>query len=117
MCVYWGKEALRDPGSNGVAFEISAVSGELLEMNVGNSSGCKGLPLIKDLDKLLAISDSEFLNDSDAQRDDLLAHYTVNPSLITPEAKRLGLMLATNTFSHLRSPKAHAVTNAPQLKK
>jgi len=77
ICAYWGKRALRDPGSNGLAFKISAVSGELLEMNAGNFCGCKGLPLIKDLTNLLAISDEEFLKDSDAERSNLVARFAV----------------------------------------
>jgi len=80
MSIYWGNPELRDPGSNGVAFEISAISGELLEMNVGNASGCKGLPLIHDLDKLLAISDEEFLKYSDAERSNLVTRFVNLPS-------------------------------------
>jgi hypothetical protein len=75
MCAYWGTPQLRDPGSNGFAFKISAVSGELLELNVGNASTCKGLPLIKDLDKLLAISDEEFLKYSPLERSNLVVRF------------------------------------------
>jgi hypothetical protein len=76
MYAYWGNPQLRDPGSNGFAFEISAVSGELLELNVGNASTCKGLPLIKDLDKLLAISDEEFQKYSAEERTNLVARFS-----------------------------------------
>jgi hypothetical protein len=72
ICAYFGKRELRDPGSNGFAFLISSVTGELLEMNVGNSSTCKGLPLIKNLDKLAAIPDGEFLKYSSLERSNLL---------------------------------------------
>jgi hypothetical protein len=106
--VYWGKPALRDPGSNGIAFKISAVSGELLEMNVGNASGCKGLPLIHDLNKLLAISDEEFLKYSDADRSNLVARFAICPSMIKPEVMNLSLVLTTNNFA---GTKAHR--NAP----
>jgi hypothetical protein len=75
MCVYWGEPMLRDPGSNGLAFEISAVSGELLELHAGNASGCKRLPLLKDLGKLLAISDKEFLTYSTLDRSNLLVNF------------------------------------------
>ena len=103
MYAYWGKHALRDPGSNGVAFEISAVSGELLEMNVGNASGCKGLPLIKDPDKLLAISDEEFLKYSDVERSNLVVKFATCPSLITPEVMNLSLVLTTNNFARTKA--------------
>jgi hypothetical protein len=76
MCAYWGTPQLRDPGSNGFAFEVSAVSGELLELNVGNASTCKGLPLIKDLNKLLAISDEEFLKYSAEERSNLVVRFS-----------------------------------------
>ncbi len=78
MAACWGESALRDPGSNGFAFLISSVTGELLEMNVGNASTCKGLPLIKgeDLNKLLAISDDEFLKYSDLERSNCLVRFT-----------------------------------------
>ena len=99
ICAYWGKHALRDPVSNGVAFEISAVSGDLLEMNVGNASGCKGLPLIHDLDKLIAISDEDFLKYSDVERSNLVARFATSPSLITPEVMNLSLVLTTNNFT------------------
>jgi len=72
MAACWGKSALRDPGSNGFAFSISSVTGELLEMNVGYASTCKGLPLLKDLGRLLAISDDEFLKYSTLERSNLL---------------------------------------------
>lgn len=75
---YWGKPALRSPGASGMSFEVSAVTGQLLELNMGNKSGCKDLPLLKDLDKLLAVSDAEFLKLSDAERTDLIHRFTVN---------------------------------------
>ena len=74
--IYWGKPELRDPSSNGIALEISAVSGDMLELNVGNASGCKGLPLVKDMDKLLAIPDSEFLKYSDQERSNLVVRFS-----------------------------------------
>lgn len=84
ISAYYGKPALRDPGSNGVAMEISAFSGELLELNAGNASGCKGLPLIKDLDKLLTISDEQFLKYSDTDRSNLVTKYVSLPSQLIP---------------------------------
>jgi hypothetical protein len=80
MSVYWGNRLLRDPGINGFAFEISAVSGQLLEMNVGNACGCKGLPLLKleEFSKLLAITDEEFLKMSDTERTNLLYNFANN---------------------------------------
>jgi len=78
MVAYWGEPALRDPGSNGFAFKISSVTGELLEMNVGNASTCKGLPLMKDIDlgNLMAISDEKFLKYSTLERSNLLVRFT-----------------------------------------
>ena len=73
---YWGKPSLRDPGSNGFAFKISAVSGELLELNVGNVATCKWLPLIKNLDKLVAISDADFLKYSSLDRSNLVVSFS-----------------------------------------
>jgi hypothetical protein len=88
-----------------VAFEISAVSGELLELNAGNASGCKGLPLIKDLDKLLAISDEEFMKYSDTERSYLVARFVNLPSQ----------MIATVTNLDYWFPQTNypAVTNVP----
>ncbi|HTY87275.1 MAG TPA: hypothetical protein VMB80_07410 [Candidatus Acidoferrum sp.] len=103
MYAYWGKPALRAPGTNGMAFEISAVSGELLEMNVGNASGCGGLPLIKDFEKLGGISDEEFLKYSDVERSNLVVKFATCPSLITPEAMNLGLVLTTNRFARTKA--------------
>lgn len=98
MSVYWGKPALRDPGSGGVAFLISAVSGALLELNAGNTCGCKDLPLIKNLKKLTAIPDEEFQKYSDTERSNLLVQFTTCPSLITPKEMAMGLDLTTNGF-------------------
>lgn len=80
----WGGRSIRDPGSNGIAFEVSAISGELLELNMGNAAGCKGLPLVKenDLDKLLSISDNEFQKYSDVDRSNLVVRYS---TYVTPE--------------------------------
>ncbi len=82
--VYWGKTNpaldIRDSGAHGMGFEVSAVSGQLLEMNVGMASGCKGLPLLKleEFPKLLAITDEEFLKMSDSERTNLLYRFGNN---------------------------------------
>ncbi len=70
----WGRPLLRDPGTNGVAMKISAVSGDLLELNAGIFSGGH-FPLIKDLDKLLTIPDEEFLKFSDMERSNLVVQF------------------------------------------
>lgn len=75
MYVYWGTSQLRETGSGGVAFEISAVSGDLLELNAGKACGCQGLPLLKEPEKLLAISDREFLEYSTLERSNLLVQF------------------------------------------
>jgi hypothetical protein len=95
MVACWGEPALRDPGSNGFAFKISSVTGELLEMNVGNASTCKGLPLIKDLDKLLAISDEEFLKMSPLEKSNPIVQFTAVHYLASVEP----LHSATNVSS------------------
>ncbi len=82
---YWGgRKELRDPGSHGLAFEVSAVSGQLLELNMGNASGCKGLSLVneKDINKLLSIPDKEFQKYSDIERSNLVISYS---TYVTPE--------------------------------
>ena len=110
--VYWGKpnssHSIRDTGTNGMGFEISAVSGELLEMNVGNASGCKGLPLLKldEFPKLLAITDEEFLKMSDTERTNLLYRFA-NNYLFPPPAR-------TSQFSMRQTtnlPAIHSPTN------
>lgn len=73
--VYWGNPELRNPGPDGFAFEVSAVSGELLELNAGDATGCKELHLVKELDKLLAISDEEFQKYSTLDRSNLLVQF------------------------------------------
>jgi hypothetical protein len=105
MQIYWGKPALREPGSNGIALNISAVSGELLELNAGNTCGCTGLPLIKDLDKLLAISDEEFLKYSDSERSNLVARFVNLPSQMITTVTNLDYW-----FPQTNRP---AVTNVP----
>ena len=89
MQAYWGDHKLRDPGRNGAAFMISSVSGQLLEMSVGNELGCKGLPLIKDFDQLLAISDDEFSRYSDLDRSNLVVHFANLPSKYLPASTNL----------------------------
>jgi hypothetical protein len=84
MVVYWGRPLLRDPGSNGVAFEISSVSGQLLELNVGNACGCKALPLLRNLGQLLAISDEDFVKYSDLERSNLVVRFANVPSEMMP---------------------------------
>ena len=93
MYIFWGNPELRNPGTNGFAVKLSAVSGQLLEMNVGNASGCKGLPLLKleEFPKLLAITDEEFMKMSDTERTNLLYRFANNylfpqPSTATNEA-------------------------------
>jgi hypothetical protein len=118
MEAYWGEaspldagDLLRNPGTNGVAFKISAVTGQLLEMCAGNTCGCKGLPLIKDFGELFAIPNEQFSKYSDMERSNLLARFAVCPSLITPEAMRLGMILTTNpiTKTQFNKPKAFMI--------
>ena len=59
-----------------IMVEISAVSGELLKFkDVNGSFSNRQQPLIKDLDKLLAISDEEFLKYSDLERSNLVVRF------------------------------------------
>ena len=68
-----------------VSVEISAVSGDLLEIQVGmNSFTKRNKPMIKDLDKLLAIPDEEFLKFSEAERTNLFARFANLPSQAIP---------------------------------
>jgi hypothetical protein len=103
MYAYWGAPQLRDPGSNGFAFQSSAVNGELLELNVGNASTCKGLPLIRDLNKLLVIRDEEFLKYSAGERRNLLTRFsTAICSVSTDES--LILFFTTNSPTQTNLP-------------
>jgi len=94
MYAYWGKPELRGPHFNGFSVEISAVSGELLEINFGKALT---LPLIKDVDKLLAISDEEFLKYSDEEKSNLVVRFSA-----------VAYPVSTNASLHLLSQ-----TNAP----
>jgi hypothetical protein len=75
MYIMWGKPELRNPGSNGIAMEFSAVSGELLELDAGISV-CKNFPRIKNIDKLLAIPDADFMKYSSLERSNLVAQFS-----------------------------------------
>jgi hypothetical protein len=81
ICGFCGNENLRDPGTNGFAFKVSAVSGDLLELNVGCSSTCNGLPLITNADKLAAISDEDFYKYSQNERDKLVPKFATGSYL------------------------------------
>lgn len=59
-----------------VMVEISAVSGELLQLTDGGFFSKREQPLIKDLDKLLAISDEEFLKYSLLERSNLVSRFS-----------------------------------------
>ncbi len=109
MSVHWERPyyVASDPGA--VSIQISAVSGQLLEFVVGTKSGCKGLPLIKDLDKLLAITDEEFLKMSDTERTNLLYRFA-NNYLFPPTSA------ATNQTVITTQTNAVAITNAPATK-
>ena len=106
VLIYWGKRDVRDPGADGIAMEFSAVSGELLELGVGTSTGCQ-LPLIKNLDKLLAISDEEFLKMSDAEHTTLLYRFANNNLFPPPQTatNQVQLNLTTNRIVTTNSPK------------
>lgn len=105
MYVSWGKPTLRDPWTNGFAFEISAVSGQLLEMNAGNACGCKGLPLLKldEFPKLLAITDEEFLKMSDTERTNLLYRFANNYLFPPPKigTNQDSILISTNAGGKL----------------
>jgi hypothetical protein len=59
-----------------VQIQISAVSGELLKFSDGNGFfGKQSTPLIKDLGKLLDISDDKFLKYSDKERSNLVFRF------------------------------------------
>jgi hypothetical protein len=105
MEVYWGDKRLRDPGKHGVAFKISAVSGQLLEMSVGNAAGCKGLPLIRDFEELIAIPDEEFLRYSDIERSNLVVRFANLPTQFLPSS--------TNISFWFNEANRFAATNAP----
>jgi hypothetical protein len=107
MDIFWKTSKLRDPGTNGMACMLSAVSGELLEMSVGNNCGCKGLPLIKDFKKLVAIPDEEFLKYSELDRSNLLARFVTCPAMITPDAVNLGAYFTTNQTVQSHVPRAN----------
>lgn len=72
----------KNPNASGydpaeITVEISAVSGELLKVTAGDGSFSKrGQPLIKDLDKLLAIPDEEFLKYTPEERSNLVARFS-----------------------------------------
>lgn len=104
MNIYWKTSMLRNPGPDGVACSFSAVSGDLLEMNAGNACGCKGLPLIKDFDKLITISDEEFLRYSELDRSNLVTRFVTYPAIITSGAMNLGLFCVTNQLVKANSP-------------
>jgi len=98
MIIIWGRPYLRDPGSNGISMKFSAVSGELLELNAGIYT-CKGFPLIKNLDKLVAIPDADFLKYSAMQRSNLLARFAVNwPLTPTKSTNQMFSAVATNVL-------------------
>jgi hypothetical protein len=59
-----------------IEVEISAVSGELLHLTAGNYFKERDQPLFKDMDKLAAISDEEFMKYSTLERSNLLVCFT-----------------------------------------
>lgn len=75
ITVEWKNQKIGyDPA--GVTVEISAVSGEFLKLRDGNGAFSKRKhPLIKDLKKLLAISDEEFLRYTEQERRKLVEQF------------------------------------------
>ncbi len=55
--------------------KISAVSGDLLQIEIGQGSFFRQPPIVRDLDKLLAISDEEFAKYSTLERSNLLVQF------------------------------------------
>jgi hypothetical protein len=106
MNIYWKTSKLREPGPDGVACLVSAVNGQLLEMNAGNACGCKGLPLIKGFEKLIAIPDEEFLKYSELDRSNLVARFDTDPAIVTPDAVNLGLFFVTNQLVQIHGAPA-----------
>jgi hypothetical protein len=69
LSVQWGDHPF------GAYMTISAVSGELLELLDGNGSFRKRKPLLTDLDKLVAISDEDFLRYSVQEWQELVERF------------------------------------------
>jgi len=83
---------------------FSAVSGELLELNMGTATTCK-LPLIKDLSKLLAIPDDEFLKYSDTERSNLVVRFSDMPLPMLASVTNLdSWFLQANHRSSMNAP-------------
>ena len=108
LSVHWEQThfVADDPGA--VSYQISAVGGELLELHIGIESTCKGLPLLKEVDKLLAITDEEFLEMSDTERTNLLYRFG-NTYLFPPP------LSATNQIQINVSTNRIAGTNLPAI--
>lgn len=84
LTVNWKNPKRLGYDPTGVKVQISAVSGELLEINDGNGSfSNRKQPLIKDLKKLLAISDEVFLKYTEQERRELVERFAGEKCSIT----------------------------------
>ncbi|MGH7943112.1 MAG: hypothetical protein ACREFR_18795 [Limisphaerales bacterium] len=106
-------DSIRFPGGTGVAFEISAVTGELLEMCAGDDCGCKELPLIKNFGALYAIPNAKFLQYSETERRNLVFQFAASRSLVTPEAMRLAMTLTTNPVVYAKARRGKIFLKGP----
>lgn len=75
LVVEWENSRIKGYDQSYVKVECSAVTGELLRLHAGNGSFSKGPPLIREVEKLLLISNEEFLAYDQSQRRELLRKY------------------------------------------
>ena len=110
LSVHWEQTHFVSDDPGAVSLQISAVSGELLEFVVGTKSGCKGLPLINNLEKLLAITDEEFLKMSATERTNLLYRFANNYLFPPPATTNQVLMRQATNLPAKNSHATHATS-------
>jgi len=96
--VEWHNPTTPGYDSTEVAVEISAVSGDLIKLVDKSGDFGKRPAMIRDVGRLLAISDEEFLKYSPLERSNLLVRFAGVHGPILSD----GLLFRTNAHSHAK---------------